>query len=143
MIYIWLNAVPILIAAGLGFAFGAVWYQGFATSWRRAAAVEGTPSADPRILIVTFAAEAWLAAILAGALILMPDQAPLWVMTTMTPLIIWGGFVLPTTLVNHRFQGRPWRLTIIDGGHWLGVMVIQAITMQLIGLSAPPGQGYP
>jgi hypothetical protein len=38
---------------------------------------------------------------------------------------LWLGFVITTMAVNHAFQGERPSLTLIDGGHWLGVLLIQ------------------
>ena len=38
---------------------------------------------------------------------------------------LWFGFVITTMVVNHAFQGAKRSLTLIDGGHWLGVLLIQ------------------
>ena len=38
-----------------------------------------------------------------------------------TAAFLWLGFIATTLIVNHRFQGAPWSLTLIDGAHWLGV----------------------
>ena len=37
----------------------------------------------------------------------------------------WFGFVVTTVLVNNAYQGRKLMLSVIDCGHWLGVLVIQ------------------
>jgi hypothetical protein len=39
--------------------------------------------------------------------------------------LLWLGFVITTMAVNHAFQGERRALTLIDGGHWLGVLLIQ------------------
>jgi hypothetical protein len=39
---------------------------------------------------------------------------------------LWLGFVITTMAVNHAFQGERRMLTVIDGGHWLGVLLIQS-----------------
>ena len=36
----------------------------------------------------------------------------------------WFGFVLTTVAVNNAFSGRSAKLTAIDGGHWLGALII-------------------
>lgn len=36
----------------------------------------------------------------------------------------WFGFVITTMAVNNAFTGRSPRITLIDGGNWLGAMVI-------------------
>ena len=47
--------------------------------------------------------------------------------------LIWVGIVLTTQIVNHRFQGQPWSLTLIDSGHWLGVLIIQGVVIGAVG----------
>ena len=37
---------------------------------------------------------------------------------------VWFGFVLTTIAVNNAFSGRKPMLTVIDAGHWLGVLLI-------------------
>ncbi len=34
------------------------------------------------------------------------------------------GFIVTSMAMNHCYQGFGWDLTLIDGGHWLGAMVI-------------------
>jgi len=36
--------------------------------------------------------------------------------------------------VNHRFQGRGWSLTAIDGGYWLAAMLIQGAIIGAMGV---------
>jgi hypothetical protein len=84
-------------------------------------------------------AQAWLAAILAGALILAPDEAPRAAMLLLTPVVIWAGFVLPTMVATHRLRGFSLATALLDGGHWLGVMWVQALVLAAIGLVPPPG----
>ncbi|MEP0456473.1 MAG: DUF1761 domain-containing protein, partial [Roseibium sp.] len=47
--------------------------------------------------------------------------------------MVWTGFILTSQIVNHRFQGAPWSLTLIDCGHWLGVLMLQGTIIGLIG----------
>ena len=91
----------------------------------------------PATLLVVFVAEFWMAAILAGALILAPVEAGGWTIAFGTAFIIWIGFVLPAIVVNHRYRPLPWRATMIDAGHWLGAMLLLALVLRLIGVEAP------
>ena len=50
--------------------------------------------------------------------------------------LAWLGFVATTMTANHRFQGRPARLTVINSGHWLLVLMTQGLVIGL--LSQPP-----
>lgn len=129
MIYIVLNLVPILLATLAGLAFGILWYR-----------IVDRRISMPRwrLLPVAFVAEFWLAAILAGALILAPRQAAPWTMALASAVVIWIGFVVPTMLVTHLHRRLPLRIALVDCGHWLGAMLVQAATLQVIGLQAPP-----
>lgn len=139
MIYIWENILPILAATVAGMTFGFLWYGVLGRPWREAAGfnVEDGRRFAKTALPVAFIAEFWMASILAGALILAPVEAGLWTIAFGTAFIIWIGFVLPALVTNHRFEGRPWTLSAIDGGHWLFVMLIHAAVLRAIGVEAP------
>ncbi len=128
MIYIWLNLLPILIATALGLAIGAAYRTLFGPHARLSG---GT-------LTVIALGEFWLAAILAGALILAPDKASPWVMAVGSAIVIWAGFVLPSILVTGRYRAVQWSAVLGDCGYWLVTMVVQAVAMKLIGLVPPP-----
>jgi hypothetical protein len=36
----------------------------------------------------------------------------------------WLGFVITVIVVNNSFAMRSWRLSLIDGGHWLLVLLL-------------------
>ncbi len=83
-------------------------------------------------------AEAWLACILAGALILAPEQAAgPWTMALTSAVVIWIGFVLPTLLVTQVGERLPARATVANCAHWLLVMLAQAAILQGVGLVHP------
>ena len=52
---------------------------------------------------------------------------------------MWFGFVLTVLVTNHGFQGAKRELTVIDGGHWLGVMLLQGLVIGLMGVASPSG----
>jgi hypothetical protein len=47
--------------------------------------------------------------------------------------LVWFGFVITTIAVNNAFQKRAPMLTVIDGGHWLAVLLVQGIVLGLFG----------
>jgi hypothetical protein len=47
---------------------------------------------------------------------------------------VWLGFVITTLTVNNAFQRARWALTLIDGGHWLGVLLLQGAVIGLMGV---------
>ena len=122
MIYIANNAVPILLATLAGLLIGAATYPALRS-------VRGS--------LTAFIAEFWFASILAGALILAPAKADPWVMAVGTAVVIWAGFVLPALVVTLRGRGVGAGGVARDAGHWLVVMVAEAVVLHLIGLSAP------
>ncbi len=129
MIYILLNLGAILSATVLGLAIG--WgYNGVLGSRR---------ALSPGLIVVAALGEFWLAAILAGALILAPDKASPWVMATGSAIVIWAGFVLPLLAITQGYRGASVKVMIGDTLHWLVVMLAQAVLMKAIGLVPPPG----
>lgn len=51
-----------------------------------------------------------------------------------TAFFLWLGFVATSMCVNHRFQGRGWNLTVIDGGYWLVAMLLQGAIIGAMGV---------
>lgn len=129
MIYILLNLVPIVAATALGLALGYVHH-------RLAGGGARTPS--PGLIVTATFGEFWLASILAGALILAPPKADPWVMAVGSAVVIWAGFVLPLLAITLGYRGVPVRLIARDCGHWLILMVAQAVLMKSMGLVPPP-----
>jgi Protein of unknown function (DUF1761) len=122
-----------ILAAGLaGYAFGALWYMALAGPWM---AASGRTRADmagrdgqgrsPLPFILALIANLVIAVVLAGLVgHLGPGQVTLR-NGVISALFIGLGFVVPTMVVNNAFGGRPFALSLIDSGHWLGVLLIQ------------------
>jgi len=123
------NYIAILVAAVAGFAFGAVWYMALAKPWMATAGLTEQPKPAP--FLIAFAAQLVMAWMLAGALGHLGDVSV--VAGLITAALIWVGFVATTMIVNHRFQGAKWSLTFIDGGHWLGVLLVMGVVLGLFG----------
>ena len=131
------NYLGILVAAVASFFFGSVYYMALAKPWLAAVGkteeevrTQGLPAAQ---MIRSAICQLVMAFVLAGLMVnLGPEQ-----MTAFrgigTGLLMWFGFVMTTMAVNHGWQGVPKSLTMIDGAHWLGVLVIQGIVLGLVG----------
>lgn len=129
--YIGTNAFAIVLATAGGLAVGGL----FHLLTRQAAEPSRRLVA---FVLVSMLAEAWLASILAGALILAPAAGPSpWVMALASAVVIWIGFVLPTILVSFLHAGRSAAATLTYAAHWLVVMVAQAAILQAVGLIKP------
>lgn len=132
MIYIVLNGGAILAATLAGLVLGIV-FQIMAD--RRQIGSRGWVGS----LAFAFVAEAWLCAILAGALILAPPKGGVWTMTIGSAVVIWLGFVVPSLAASYRMRALPGRTAVIDCAYWLVVMLAQAVVLRVIGLVPPPG----
>lgn len=137
-----INIWALPLAAAAGFIFGGIWYGVLSKQWMAAANLDpgklkpggGT---SPVPFAITFLAELVMAWILAGILLHMRKAGmPVTAYTGMlSGLLVCFGFVLTTLVVNHQFQMQRASLTLIDGGHWLGVLVLQGLILGAFGLS--------
>lgn len=48
---------------------------------------------------------------------------------------LWVGFVATTLVVNHRYQGFGWDLSLIDGVHWLLVLLAMGAIIGAMGVT--------
>ncbi len=48
-------------------------------------------------------------------------------------ITLWVGLIVVAMAVNHGFQGAKRLLTVIDSGHWLGVLLVQGVIIALFG----------
>jgi hypothetical protein len=118
--------LPVLAAAAAGFVFGAGYYTALGNRWIAAlgktkADFEGGGMAGP--LLVSAAAQLVIAVMLAGLAAHLGVKAVKGGM--LTGVSVWLGFTITTVAVNYAWQRAKPMLTIIDGGHWLGVLLIQ------------------
>jgi hypothetical protein len=127
----------IVAAAAASFVFGGVWYSVLAKPWMAAvgkseAEIRQTGMITP--MIVTVICQLVMAWVLAGVIgHLGPGQVTLW-NGLISGAFCWLGFVVTSLVVNHAFQGSKRMLTVIDGGHWLGVLLIQGAVIGLMGV---------
>lgn len=136
MDYVLINALAIAAATLAGLGTGAIVYL----LLDRPGATMRTVSRARivKLLTLAFLAQFWLATILTGALILAPAEANASVMALSSALVIWIGFVAPVIVTTHYYREMPFRTTLIDCGHWLAVMLVQASVLYAIGLTPPP-----
>ena len=131
--FLTVNWLSILIAAIVSWLFGALYYGALAKLWVQAqgktmeqfraeqAAKVGQFTAQLPF-ILSFVADLVMAWALYGIL----THMNLFTLRAgiISGALIWFGFVLTTISVNYAFSGRRPMLTLIDAGHWLGVLVI-------------------
>ena len=129
-----LNYLAILVAAAASWIAGFAWYGALGKHWMAALGwTEADRPKSPPVgpLATAFIAELVMAGLLAG-LIGHFGQAGVRI-GVITGALCWLGFVAPTIAVNNAFQKRPVKLTVIDSGHWLVVLLVQGIVLGLFG----------
>ncbi len=143
MTFAGLNYLAIVIAAVVAWLAGAGWYMALGKTWMAALGVtrEKMEEAKRRPgaflpFIYAFAAELVMAWVLAGLL------GHIGALTlrggVISAAFCWIGFVLPTMIVNNGFARRDPRLLLIDGGHWLLVLLLMGAivgAMETTGIS--------
>lgn len=137
-----LNIWALPIAAVATFLFGGIWYGVLSKHWLAAVGkteeeIKAAGQSLPRLFAVTLIAQFVMAWILAGLILhLSKGGIPASLRSgAITGAFCWLGFVATTLVVNHGYQGSRRDLTLIDGRHWLGVLLIQGAILGAIGLS--------
>lgn len=132
-----MNILAIGLAAVAGFAFGTVYYMSLSRQWLAASGRTKEDVAAKRSVapfVTSFVALLVMAWVLAGTLgHLGPGQVTLK-NGVISALFIWVGFVATTVAVNNAFGGRKAMLSVIDGIHWLGVLVVQGAIIGAMGV---------
>jgi hypothetical protein len=129
----------ILVAAIGSWVFGAIYYGVLGKFWADAseftagqrARIEGGPKTNPLPFVLSFLAEIVMALVL--ALLIRQTGAAGMGGAAILALTCWLGFVASTILTNNAYGLRRWSLTVIDSGHWLGVLLVQALILSALG----------
>ena len=129
------NWLAVVLATVASMALGMAWYMGLAKPWMAAAGLtedDIKAGAGPAPFIwgaVTQIIMAYFIAMLTPQLF---DAISVY-NAVVVGVHMWFGFILTSMVLNHRYQMKPWRLTIIDGGYLLGVVIVQGVVIGLFG----------
>jgi len=132
-----INYVAVLCAAVAAWVFGAIWYMVLGSPWKAALGwtAEQIKTTQPQLpigpMLVSFVAEVVMAAVL--ALFMHAFGRPTYARGAIVGAHCWLGFVVTSIAVNNAYQGRKPMLTVIDSGHWLGVLVIEGVVLGFMG----------
>ena len=128
-----LSYLAVLLAAIGGFVTGSIWYGVLGKAWLSAL---GKTKEDlkptPLPFVIAAIAQLVMAFMLAGILGHL-GEITVW-NGVISAFFIWLGFILPSMAVNHAFQGAKGKLTVIDCGHWLAVLVVQGTILGALGV---------
>ena len=134
MNFLAVNWLAIVLATVASMALGAAWYGVLSRQWL-AASGRRAEDIDPK----DFMPYVWSVIVqLVMAYFLAVVTPPLTgAMTIQNALLVaflmWLAFVLTSMILNHRYQGRPWSLTIIDSGYILAAMLAQGLVLGIFG----------
>jgi len=131
------NWLAVIVATIAGFAVGAVWYTALGKQWMAAIGkTRDQLNAGPQPYVIGVIVELVMAYFL--ALVTSNLFGSVTVASgLMAGAHMWLGFIMPPMILNHRYQNMPWRLTLLDGGHLLLVLLVQGLVIGLFGGVAP------
>lgn len=128
MMFDGINLLAAGAAAIASFIAGGLWYGVLGKAWMKAAGLsEEQTRPDPVTMGIAFACQLVMAVVFAG--IIYHAGGTSVRSGLISAGMVWVGIVMTTQIINHRFQSRPWSLTAIDGGHWLLVLLVQALVI--------------
>jgi hypothetical protein len=137
-----INYLAVIIAAVAGFGVGALWYSVlFVKPWMEAM---GMTEADIQARRASGEAPS-LAPLLGGSLV--GNLVMAFILSALlhslaaatigggiaTGFLVWLGFVITVMGVNNSFGGRKLMVTVIDGAHWLVVLVVMGAIIGAFG----------
>jgi hypothetical protein len=135
-----LSLFAIVLAAVVSFMFGWLWYgilfpkQWMAATGKTQADLKAQGGPTPTPFVISFVALLIMAWVLAGV-IGHPGAGGITLRSgVIAGALMWLGFVATTLAVNHAFQGVKPILTLLDGGHWLGVLLLQGAVIGWLGV---------
>jgi hypothetical protein len=134
MNFVAVNWLAIVLATVASMALGAAWYGVLSKQWL-AASGRKAEDVDPKDVmpyvwsVIVQLVMAYMLAVftpvLTGAMTIQNGVT--------VGALVWVGFMLTSQILNHRYQGRPWSLTVIDGGYLLAIMLVQGVVLGIFG----------
>ena len=126
--------IAIPAAALAAWIFGSVWYMALSKPYQIALGLNPDDCKDKKMplvpMLVCFLAELAMAWILFT--LIPPLGVQRWFDGVMTGLLLGVAFTALPVLVNNLFAARKPSLSLIDGGHWIGVAIIEAVVLRIL-----------
>ena len=112
--------LTVVIAAAAGWVFGALWYMTLSKPWMSAAGIEVGPDGKPANqsalpFVLSAVAMVLVAGMMRHTFFMAAIDTPL--KGLVAGLGIGLFFISPWIMINNAYGGRPFRLTLIDGGY--------------------------
>ncbi|MZR12051.1 DUF1761 family protein [Maritimibacter sp. DP07] len=125
-----MEIINVLVAAAAAWVFGAVWYMALSKPWLRVSGVAVDETGRPKGGATPLLLSAVAMIVVAG---FMRHIFATSGITTVGPGAVSGlgiglFFIVPWTMINNAYPGRPFLLTVIDGGYAVfGCAIIGAV----------------
>lgn len=137
MDYLSVNWLAILLATIASMALGMAWYMGLSRQWlaalgKRADDIKSSAGGSVSPFAWAAGAQFVMAYFIARLTPLVMGEVT-WMSAAILGVYVWIGFIITTMILNHRYQGQKWALTLIDGGYLLGVVIVQGVVIGLFG----------
>lgn len=131
-----MNYLAVLVAAVAAFVVGSVYYGTMGKRWMKAVKMptDSQPKMAPSLFVITFVCELVLAFMIAGVIGHLGIGQVTLMNGVVSGFFLWLGIVMPTMTINHRYQDFGWDLTIIDGVHWLLVILVMGAVIGWFGV---------
>ena len=135
MVFFDVNFVGIVLATIASIALGMAWYMGLSKQWLGALGkTEADLKTGAAVSPFVWAAIAqFVMAYFIAKLTPMVMGDLNWVTGMMMGAHVWVGFIITSMVLNHRYQGQKWSLTLIDGGYLLGAVLVQGAVLGVAG----------
>ena len=128
------HLIAVAVATVAGFAFGAVYYTALGKPWLAAVGkteeeIKLNRTATPfmvsaaGLLVMAYVISVGYFGPYAEAMAEVYGDSI--AQRIGAALAVWLGFVVTTMATNDAFEGNSAKLTVINAGHWLGVLLIQ------------------
>ncbi|HWA45162.1 MAG TPA: DUF1761 domain-containing protein [Hypericibacter adhaerens] len=130
------NWLAIIVATIVGMALGFGWYMALSNQWMAAVGKTREQIASGGNQATPFIIAAVMQLVMAYFLALLTPRvlgATTWQNGLAMGFWLWLGFVITSMIINHRYQGSKWSLTVIDGGYLLGVLLLEGLVIGLFG----------
>jgi Protein of unknown function (DUF1761) len=126
--------VAILVAGLAGWIFGAIWYGALGKAWQRAQGKDPESCKAQKMPLAPMVVSLLTAIIMSAVLYqLLTNLGVLGVEpAALAGLTIGVGFLATSILVNNMFQQKSFVLTVIDAGHWVLAVVVEAVVLSLL-----------
>jgi len=131
-----INYIAVIVAAVAGFTVGMAWYMSLGKVWMAALGKtkdEIKPSVGP--FIVSAISLLIMATMLSGLIGHLGEGQVTMINGAISGFFVWLGFVMTTMVTNHAYQGVKRSLTLIDGGHYLVVLMVMGAIIGWFGIT--------